>query len=193
MDDLDLEILKRCLPGDQQFNLRGESDEETEVFNEWGDRLLALRDRGFLDIPNGLIVRNHQGGVARYHRIGVRRVTAEGRRELRRHEPPDATTVQTIRAKIDQDIADRRRLLEAGYGKLASRFIPRSGAQASRSRYQYIPPIPPPAAARAGFSSFFSTKTHSVVSRSPAIDAAFWSAVRVTLVGSMTPALTRSS
>jgi hypothetical protein len=47
MDDLDLEILKRCLPGDQQFNLRGESDEEAEAFNEWGDPLLALRDRGF--------------------------------------------------------------------------------------------------------------------------------------------------
>ncbi len=38
-----------------------------------------------------------------------------------------------------------------------------------------------------------STTTHSVVSSSPAIDAAFCSAVRVTLVGSMTPAFTRSS
>ena len=51
---------------------------------------------------------------------------------------------------------------------------------------QYIPPIPPPAPARAGFSSFLSTTTHSVVSRRPAIDAAFCSAVRVTLVGSIT-------
>ena len=33
----------------------------------------------------------------------------------------------------------------------------------------------------------------SVVSSRPAIEAAFCSAVRVTLVGSMTPALTRSS
>jgi hypothetical protein len=41
--------------------------------------------------------------------------------------------------------------------------------------------------------SGFSVTTASVVSRRPAIDAAFWSAVRVTLVGSMTPAATRSS
>ncbi len=54
-------------------------------------------------------------------------------------------------------------------------------------------PPPPPGAAGAGFSSFRSTTTHSVVSSRPAIDAAFCSAVRVTLVGSMTPALTRSS
>jgi hypothetical protein len=47
---------------------------------------------------------------------------------------------------------------------------------------------PPGGAAGAGLSSFFSTTTHSVVSRRPAIDAAFCSAVRVTLVGSMTPA-----
>ena len=59
---------------------------------------------------------------------------------------------------------------------------------------QYIPPMPPPGGATgAGLSSFFSTTTHSVVSRRPAIDAAFCSAVRVTLVGSMTPAFTRSS
>src|SRR5918993_392116 len=54
--------------------------------------------------------------------------------------------------------------------------------------------MPPPGGpAGAGLSSFFSTTTHSVVSRSPAMDAAFWSAVRVTFVGSMTPAFTRSS
>jgi hypothetical protein len=53
--------------------------------------------------------------------------------------------------------------------------------------------MPPGGAAGAGFSSFFSTTTASVVSRRPAIDAAFCSAVRLTLVGSMTPALTRSS
>jgi hypothetical protein len=58
---------------------------------------------------------------------------------------------------------------------------------------QYIPPMPPPGVAGAGFSSFFSTTTHSVVRSKPAIDAAFWSAVRVTLVGSITPAFTRSS
>ena len=53
--------------------------------------------------------------------------------------------------------------------------------------------MPPPAPASAGFSSFRWTTTHSVVRSNPAIDAAFWSAVRVTLVGSMTPAFTRSS
>src|SRR6266550_2021830 len=59
---------------------------------------------------------------------------------------------------------------------------------------QYIPPMPPPPGIEGIFSfSFFSTTTHSVVRSSPAMDAAFCSAVRVTLVGSMTPAATRSS
>src|SRR5712691_6815542 len=60
---------------------------------------------------------------------------------------------------------------------------------------QYIPPMPPPPPGIGGiFSfSFFSTTTHSVVSISAAMDAAFCRAVRVTLVGSMTPAATRSS
>jgi hypothetical protein len=53
-------------------------------------------------------------------------------------------------------------------------------------------PPPPPGAGLASFS-FFSTMIASVVRRSEAIDAAFWSAVRVTFVGSMTPAWTRSS
>lgn len=45
----------------------------------------------------------------------------------------------------------------------------------------------------AGFSSFGASATvASVVRISPAIDAAFWSAVRATLVGSTTPASTRS-
>ena len=72
-------------------------------------------------------------------------------------------------------------------GSLVSRFPYFNRAD------QYIPPMPPPGAASAGFSSFFSTTTHSVVRSKPAIDAAFWSAKRVTLVGSITPAFTRSS
>ena len=51
--------------------------------------------------------------------------------------------------------------------------------------------------ARGGGASFFfsgiSATTASVVSMSAAIDEAFWSAVRTTLVGSMTPASTRFS
>ena len=54
--------------------------------------------------------------------------------------------------------------------------------------------MPPPGMAGAAFSSsFFSTTTHSVVSRSEAMDAAFCSAVRVTLVGSRMPAYTMST
>ncbi len=59
---------------------------------------------------------------------------------------------------------------------------------------QYMPPMPPPGGpAGAGFSSFFSTISASVVSRRLAIEAAFCNAVRETLVGSMTPACTRFS
>jgi len=50
---------------------------------------------------------------------------------------------------------------------------------------------PPPGAAGAGLSSFFSTTIASVVRSRPAMDAAFCSAVRVTVVGSMTPEATR--
>ena len=64
--------------------------------------------------------------------------------------------------------------------------------------YQYMPPIPPmpppPGIGGPAFSSSgFSTTTASVVSSSPAIEAAFWSAMRTTLVGSITPASTRFS
>ena len=67
----------------------------------------------------------------------------------------------------------------------------RPGRSPSNSRCGLVHPAHaaarrPPAGA--GFSSFFSTIIASVVRSRPAIDAAFCSAVRVTLVGSMTPA-----
>jgi hypothetical protein len=55
-----------------------------------------------------------------------------------------------------------------------------------------IPGIPPPipAIAAAAFpSSGWSAITHSVVNNMAAIEAAFSTAIRVTFVGSMTPAL----
>ncbi len=60
---------------------------------------------------------------------------------------------------------------------------------------QYIPPPMPPGGGPACLSSLsgISLTSASVVSRSEAMEAAFWSAVRVTLVGSITPASTRSS
>ena len=68
-------------------------------------------------------------------------------------------------------------------------------AKSSDSRAQYIPPMPPPPgiAGASFFSSGISATIASVVSRSDAIDEAFCSALRTTLAGSMTPALTRSS
>ncbi len=56
-----------------------------------------------------------------------------------------------------------------------------------------MPPMPPPGG-MAGPASFFgaSTMIASVVISRPAIEAASWSAVRTTLVGSMMPCLTRS-
>ena len=57
-----------------------------------------------------------------------------------------------------------------------------------------MPPAPGPPAAAVFFSSSLSSATSaSVVSIRPAIDAAFCSARRVTLAGSMTPAFTRST
>ncbi len=57
-----------------------------------------------------------------------------------------------------------------------------------------MPPIPPPGiGGMAGCSDFFSASTHSVVRNIEAIDAAFSSATRDTFVGSMIPALSRSS
>ena len=53
--------------------------------------------------------------------------------------------------------------------------------------------LPPPGMGGIGFSSFGSSATMaSVVSNSPAMDAAFCSAVRVTLVGSTMPSCTMS-
>ena len=57
-----------------------------------------------------------------------------------------------------------------------------------------MPPIPPPAPAPAAFFFLgFSATSASVVSKRPATLAAFCNAVRVTFVGSITPALVRSS
>ena len=53
--------------------------------------------------------------------------------------------------------------------------------------YQYIPPIPGAGAAGAGFSSFLSATTDSVVRMTDAMDAAFCRAERVTFVGSTMP------
>jgi hypothetical protein len=121
MDEEDLDLLRKCLPGDKLFRPESKSDEHREAFTRWGDRLLALRDRGLLEIPDGLIQLDHLPGPGKYSKIGVRRVTAAGRQELRRHEPPDAATIDTIRAKIGQDIADRRRLFGGKYGELTTR------------------------------------------------------------------------
>ncbi len=52
---------------------------------------------------------------------------------------------------------------------------------------------PPPGTAGAGFFSGLSAMTTSVVRNSPAIDAAFCSAERVTLAGSMMPVAIRST
>ena len=56
-----------------------------------------------------------------------------------------------------------------------------------------IPSIPPPIGGIAGLSSFLSASTQSVVSSIPAIEEAFSSATRDTLVGSITPAASRFS
>lgn len=56
-----------------------------------------------------------------------------------------------------------------------------------------MPPMPGLGIAGAGFSSFFSAMTHSVVRNIPAIDAAFSKATRVTRAGSITPAAMRFS
>ena len=91
---------------------------------------------------------------------------------------------------------DSVRALPRGYNGVSDTGVTSLSKRVSRRAPtvdQYIPPMPPPAPAMAGFSSFFSTTTHSVVRSRPAIDAAFCSAVRATLVGSMTPAFTRSS
>lgn len=62
-----------------------------------------------------------------------------------------------------------------------------------RDHIMPMPPMPGLGIAGAGFSSFLSAMTHSVVRNMPAIEAAFSRATRVTLAGSMTPAAKRSS
>src|SRR5258708_8589994 len=66
-----------------------------------------------------------------------------------------------------------------------------NGLSVDLTSVQYEPPIPPPAPAIFSSPLASAIKT-SVVSISETIDAAFWSARRVTLAGSITPALTRS-
>ena len=56
-----------------------------------------------------------------------------------------------------------------------------------------MPPMPPMPPAGAEFPSGLSTMTTAVVRNSAAMDAAFCSAERVTLAGSMIPSLIRST
>src|SRR6266851_235662 len=63
----------------------------------------------------------------------------------------------------------------------------------SRDRAYIIPPGGIPGMPPADFSSGFSATMHSVVSSRLATEAAFCSALRTTLVGSMIPAFIRSS
>ena len=70
----------------------------------------------------------------------------------------------------------------------------RGGSLATYPDGDYImPPMPGLGIAGAGFSSFLSTMTHSVVRNMPAMEAAFSSATRVTFAGSTTPAASRCS
>jgi|GEM_PF-6026156 len=59
--------------------------------------------------------------------------------------------------------------------------------------FYIMPPMPGLPIAGAGCSSGLSTTRHSVVRNIPAIEAAFSSATRATLAGSITPAARRSS
>jgi hypothetical protein len=56
MDNKDLDLLRKCLPGKQHFKAAGKSDEDKEAFNECGDRLLWLRDNGFIEIGDKGVV-----------------------------------------------------------------------------------------------------------------------------------------
>ena len=82
-----------------------------------------------------------------------------------------------------------------GTGLVALLLLHELGGLFIREAMDYIiPPMPPPGIAGiAGASDFFSANTHSVVRNIEAIEAAFSNATRETLVGSMIPALSRSS
>ncbi len=71
--------------------------------------------------------------------------------------------------------------------------IAEPGQRSDQKSMPPIPPMPPPPIGIAGLSSGSSAMAASVVIRRPAIDAASWRAARTTLVGSITPALTRFS
>ena len=104
---------------------------------------------------------------------------------------------------MDADIAERAQPGAASRRGRAPRRSQREGpgveTDSGALRFQcsagyIIPGMPPPPPGIAGSSFFgFSATIASVVSSSDATLAAFWSAVRTTLVGSITPAFTRSS
>ena len=62
-----------------------------------------------------------------------------------------------------------------------------------KNKDQYMPPIPAPPAGAAGSGCGISATRDSVVSTIAAMEAAFWSALRVTFVGSMIPRSTIST
>ena len=102
--------------------------------------------------------------------------------------PPDATPFRPTARSAEECRFDRFAAKQKPEPQRRLRF------SILRTDDYIMPPIPPAGiAGMAGASDFFSASTHSVVRNIEAIEAAFSNATRETLVGSMIPALSRSS
>ena len=108
-----------------------------------------------------------------------------------------STRPATCRIRHVRQLGMRRTAIATEFG-IRSHRIPNDFRNSHFLNSSHIPPMPPPippaaAALRRLFFSGMSQMSASVVSSNEAIDEEFCSAERTTLVGSMTPALTRSS
>ena len=119
--------------------------------------------------------------------------SASGGRGIALAPPGASAVVGVLHRRERSDGIQRRRTGQTARPRRHLQAV--ACATSSRPCRPCRPCRPSPAAAAAPASAFsgLSATRASVVSSSAAIDAAFCSAERVTLAGSMTPALTRSS
>jgi hypothetical protein len=79
MDQIEFDLLSRLEAGESVFRPAAQTENARELFPETVERLLRLRERGWVRFPDGRVTRNAHGA---YLMVGPCDLTEAGRRAL---------------------------------------------------------------------------------------------------------------